>query len=82
MRRRVKLALTRKQYDSGIGFRPTSRQRLAIGADRSGRIGSIVHEAHTETSRYNAYEDNLMTGAPRFLYSCAEHAIDVSRCAT
>ena len=68
MRRPVKLALTRKQYYSGIGFRPTSRQRLAIGADRSGRIGSIVHEAHTETSRYNAYEDNLMTGA-RFLYS-------------
>jgi len=26
-----------------------------------------VHEAHTETSRYNAYEDNLMAGA-RFLY--------------
>jgi xanthine dehydrogenase YagR molybdenum-binding subunit len=68
MRRPVKLALTRKQYYSGIGFRPTSRQRLAIGADRSGRIGSIVHEAHTETSRYSAYEDNLMTGA-RFLYS-------------
>ena len=68
MRRPVKLLLTRKQYYSGVGFRPTSRQRMAIGADRSGRIGSIVHEAHTETSRYNPYEDNLMTGA-RFLYS-------------
>jgi xanthine dehydrogenase YagR molybdenum-binding subunit len=68
IRRPVKLALTRKQMYSGIGYRPTSRQRLAIGADRSGRISAIVHEAHTETSRYNAYEDNLMTGA-RFLYS-------------
>jgi xanthine dehydrogenase YagR molybdenum-binding subunit len=68
MRRPVKLLLTRKQYYSGIGFRPTSRQRMAMGADRSGRIGAIVHEAHTETSRYNIYEDNLMTGA-RFLYS-------------
>ncbi|HEX2401951.1 MAG TPA: xanthine dehydrogenase family protein molybdopterin-binding subunit, partial [Mycobacterium sp.] len=67
IRRPVKLMLTRKQYYSGIGFRPTSRQRMAIGADRSGRVGAIVHEAHTETSRYNAYEDNLMTGA-RFLY--------------
>ena len=63
VRRPVKLLLTRKQYYSGIGFRPTSRQRMAIGADRSGRISAIVHEAHTETSRYNAYEDNLMTGA-------------------
>lgn len=68
IRRPVKLLLTRKQYYSGIGYRPTSRQRMAIGADRSGQIGAIVHEAHTETSRYNAYEDNLMTGA-RFLYS-------------
>jgi len=67
IRRPVKLVLTRKQIYSGIGYRPTSRQRLAIGADRSGRISAIVHEAHTETSRYNAYEDNLMTGA-RFLY--------------
>jgi xanthine dehydrogenase YagR molybdenum-binding subunit len=68
MRRPVKLVLSRKQIYSGIGYRPTSRQRMAIGADRSGRISTIVHEAHTETSRYNAYEDNLMT-APRFLYS-------------
>jgi xanthine dehydrogenase YagR molybdenum-binding subunit len=68
LRRPVKLMLTRKQYYSGIGYRPTSRQRLAIGADRSGHIITIVHEAHTETSRYNVYEDNLMTG-PRFQYS-------------
>ncbi len=68
MRRPVKLALSRKQLYSGVGYRPTSRQRMAIGADRSGRISTIVHEAHTETSRYNGYEDNLMT-APRFLYS-------------
>jgi len=68
IRRRVKLVLTRKQYYSGIGYRPTSRQRMAIGADRSGRISAIVHEGHTEMSRYNAYEDNLV-GPPRFLYS-------------
>ena len=49
-------------------YRPTSRQRMAIGADRSGRISAIVHEAHTETSRYNAYEDNVMT-APEFQYT-------------
>jgi xanthine dehydrogenase YagR molybdenum-binding subunit len=68
IRRPVKLLLTRKQYYSGIGYRPTSRQRMAIGADRTGRISTIVHEAHTETSRYNAYEDNVMTGA-RFQYT-------------
>jgi xanthine dehydrogenase YagR molybdenum-binding subunit len=67
LKRPVKLVLTRRQTYSGIGYRPTSRQRMAIGADRSGRITAIVHEGRTETSRYNQYEDNLMSG-PRFQY--------------
>jgi xanthine dehydrogenase YagR molybdenum-binding subunit len=68
MQRPVKLVLTRKQMYSGIGYRPTSRQRLAIGADRSGRIITTVHEGHTETARYQLYEEGLM-GLPRFVYS-------------
>jgi xanthine dehydrogenase YagR molybdenum-binding subunit len=68
MRRPVKLVLTRKQMYSGIGYRPTSRQRLAIGADRSGRITTTVHEGHTEAARYQLYEEGLM-GLPRFVYS-------------
>jgi xanthine dehydrogenase YagR molybdenum-binding subunit len=68
MKRPVKLVLTRKQMYSGIGYRPTSRQRLAIGADRSGRITSTVHEGHTEAARYQLYEEGLM-GLPRFVYS-------------
>ncbi|MDT5103599.1 MAG: xanthine dehydrogenase YagR molybdenum-binding subunit, partial [Mycobacterium sp.] len=67
MRRPVKLVLTRKQNYSGIGYRPTSRQRLAIGADRSGRISVIVHDGHTETARYATYEDGL-TASPKFMY--------------
>jgi xanthine dehydrogenase YagR molybdenum-binding subunit len=68
MQRPVKLVLTRKQMYSGIGYRPTSRQRLAIGADRSGRILTTVHEGHTEAARYQLYEEGLM-GLPRFVYS-------------
>ncbi len=68
MRRPVKLVLTRKQVYSGIGYRPTSRQRLAIGADRSGDISVIVHEGRTETARYATYEDGL-TASPKFMYS-------------
>jgi xanthine dehydrogenase YagR molybdenum-binding subunit len=68
MQRPVKLVLTRKQMYSGIGYRPTSRQRLAIGADRSGRITTTVHEGHTEAARYQLYEEGLM-GLPRFVYS-------------
>ncbi|OBK52120.1 xanthine dehydrogenase family protein molybdopterin-binding subunit [Mycobacterium kubicae] len=67
MQRPVKLVLTRKQMYSGIGYRPTSRQRLAIGADRNGRIGAMIHEGRTETAKYETYEDGLV-GNPRFMY--------------
>ncbi len=67
MRRPVKLVLTRKQMYSGIGYRPTSRQRMAIGADQSGAISAMIHEGRTETAKYDLYEDGL-TGNPRFLY--------------
>src|SRR5262249_43586918 len=69
LRRPVKLVLTRKQMYSGIGYRPASRQRLAIGADRYGRITAMIHEGHTETARDQLYEDNI-TGPAKFMYSC------------
>jgi len=68
VRRPVKLVLTRKQMYSGIGYRPTSRQRLAIGADRAGTIKAIVHEGHTESARYQLFEDSI-TGPAKFLYN-------------
>jgi xanthine dehydrogenase YagR molybdenum-binding subunit len=69
LRRPVKLVLTRKQMYSSIGYRPTSRQRLAIGADRSGRITAMIHEGHTESARYATYEDGI-TASPKFMYTC------------
>jgi xanthine dehydrogenase YagR molybdenum-binding subunit len=67
LQRPVKLVLTRKQMYSGIGYRPTSRQRMALGADQSGRIDAMIHQGRTETARYATYEDGLV-GNPRFLY--------------
>ena len=67
MQRPVKLVLTRKQMYSVIGYRPTSRQRMAIGADQSGHIVAMIHEGRTETAKYGTYEDGLV-GNPRFLY--------------
>jgi xanthine dehydrogenase YagR molybdenum-binding subunit len=65
--RPVKLTLTRKQFYSVVGYRSTSRQRLAMGADRTGRISALIHEARVENSRYDGYEDNV-TEVPRFQY--------------
>jgi xanthine dehydrogenase YagR molybdenum-binding subunit len=66
--RPVKLVLTRQQFYAGVGYRPTSRQRVAIGADRSGRISAIIHEGRTETARYATFEDGLTT-SPKFMYT-------------
>lgn len=66
--RPVKLVLSRKQMYSGIGYRPTSRQRLAIGADRTGRISTIIHEATVENSRVPGWQDPVIRG-PRWMYN-------------
>ncbi|MCI2422927.1 xanthine dehydrogenase family protein molybdopterin-binding subunit [Saccharopolyspora sp. K220] len=84
LRQPVKLVLTRKQMYSGVGFRPASRQRLALAAGADGRLTGLVHEPHTETSRYEQYEDRLVD-VPRFLYRTPNlrseyrvHAIDTN----
>jgi xanthine dehydrogenase YagR molybdenum-binding subunit len=68
LRQPVKLVLTRKQMYNGIGYRPASRQRLAIGADHAGVIAAIVHEGRTESARYELFEDSI-TGPAKFLYN-------------
>ncbi|MCV7194908.1 xanthine dehydrogenase family protein molybdopterin-binding subunit [Mycobacterium angelicum] len=67
VQRPVKLVLTRRQMYSGIGYRPTSRQRMVLGADQSGRLGAMIHEGRTETARYELYED-ILARNPRFVY--------------
>lgn len=63
----VKLVLTRKQMYSSVGFRPTSRQRMAIGADPSGRLMAMIHEGRTETAQYGIYEDGIVR-SPQLMY--------------
>ena len=67
--RPVKLVLTRRQMFFGTGYRPHTVQRVALGAERDGRLAAIVHEAVAETSSYERYAEALLN-ATRFLYSC------------
>ena len=48
--RPVRLAVTRAQTFTAFGGRPATRQTIAIGATREGRIQSIVHRGSNETS--------------------------------
>ncbi|MGW9369617.1 xanthine dehydrogenase family protein molybdopterin-binding subunit [Streptomyces xanthophaeus] len=65
--RPVKVVLSRRQSYYGTGYRPASRQRLALGAGATGRVESLIYEVRTETSRYEQYEEGL-TDLPKFLY--------------
>jgi xanthine dehydrogenase YagR molybdenum-binding subunit len=67
--RPVKLVLTRRQMFYATGHRPHTLQRVALGADRDGRLSALIHEGTAETSRYEGYVEALTTVSP-YLYSC------------
>ena len=50
LRRPVKVSLTRPQTFTGLGGRPATRQTLALGATRDGKLVSIVQEGWNETA--------------------------------
>jgi xanthine dehydrogenase YagR molybdenum-binding subunit len=51
--RPVKLVLPRDQGYYDIHFRPAAKQRIRLGADRSGRFIAAIHEARVQTSRFD-----------------------------
>ncbi len=48
--RPVKLVMSRPQTFTGYGGRAATRQTVTLGADRDGKIQSIVHRGVNETS--------------------------------
>jgi xanthine dehydrogenase YagR molybdenum-binding subunit len=69
-RRPVKVMLSRREMYYGVGYRPHTVQRVALGASRDGRLRAIVHEGYQETSTYEEFSEALLN-ASRFLHSCA-----------
>ncbi|CAN5693299.1 xanthine dehydrogenase family protein molybdopterin-binding subunit [soil metagenome] len=69
LKRPVKVVYTRTQMYTGHGYRPTTIQRVALGADRSGKLSAIVHEAFHNTSSFEAFSDNT-TGFLKQVYAC------------
>ncbi|MEV0035343.1 xanthine dehydrogenase family protein molybdopterin-binding subunit [Streptomyces sp. NPDC050804] len=50
LNRPVKIALTRQQTFPLVGLRPTSEQRVRLGAGRDGRLAAIAHEVTMYTN--------------------------------
>jgi xanthine dehydrogenase YagR molybdenum-binding subunit len=68
-RRPVKVMLSRREMYYGVGYRPYTFQRVALGASRDGDIAAIIHDAYQVTSTYEEFSEALLD-ATRFLHSC------------
>ena len=57
LERSVRLVLTRQQM-YGLGYRPATIERLALGAKPDGTLDAITHEAIAVTSRFEEFYRN------------------------
>lgn len=69
LERSVRLVLTRAEM-YGLGYRPATIERVALGADTKGTLDAITHEAIAMTSQYEAFARND-TGWAEALYKSA-----------
>ena len=53
--RPVKLVVPRAQVFHDASFRPASRHRVRLGADRSGNMVAAIHEVDAQTSRHDLF---------------------------
>jgi xanthine dehydrogenase YagR molybdenum-binding subunit len=55
LNRPVKFALTRRQIFHDVGVRPTSIQRIRLGAEQDGRLVAVGHDATMHTNRQEEF---------------------------
>ncbi|MFG2578973.1 xanthine dehydrogenase family protein molybdopterin-binding subunit [Streptomyces malaysiensis] len=85
LRRPVKVAMTRQQVFQLVGMRPTSSQRVRLGAGRDGRLSAIAHDVtmHTnpdiEYAEQTAATTRSLYAAPHRLTSHRLTALDLPR---
>lgn len=53
--RPVKLVVPRAQVFHTTSFRPASRHRIRLGADRNGKLLAAIYESNSQTSRYDLF---------------------------
>jgi CO/xanthine dehydrogenase Mo-binding subunit len=57
LKRPVKIVYTRRQMYTGHGYRPYTIQKIALDADRSGKLTSMIHEAVHNTSSFEEFNE-------------------------
>lgn len=69
VKRPVKLVLNRKQMFTTVGYRPASWQKIAIGANKNGKLVGITHHAISNSSRIEDFTEGIVN-ASQYLYDC------------
>lgn len=72
LKRPVKVNYTRRQMFTGHGYRPYTWQKVQIGANKDGKLQSIIHEAVGNTSSFEDFGENPNTFG-RTLYECPNY---------
>jgi xanthine dehydrogenase YagR molybdenum-binding subunit len=73
LKRSVRVTLTRQQMFT-LGYRPANIQKLALGADRDGRLAAFSHEAIGMTSQFEDFQRRLVEWS-MLLYRCPNSAL-------
>jgi xanthine dehydrogenase YagR molybdenum-binding subunit len=68
--RPVKLAVTRQQMFSRVGYRTPTIQRVQLGADADGRLVAIAHDATEQTSKLTEFAEHSTRATPT-MYAAA-----------
>ncbi|MFC0111301.1 xanthine dehydrogenase family protein molybdopterin-binding subunit [Kibdelosporangium aridum] len=71
--RPVKLALTRQQMFSLVGYRTPTIQRVRLAADRAGRLSAIALDVVEQTSRIKEFAEQTAV-ATRMMYAAPNRA--------
>ena len=74
LQRSVRLVLTRQQM-YGLGYRPATIERLALGAKADGTLDAITHEAIAVTSQFEAFFRNDTSWAALLYKSDTAHFV-------
>ena len=74
LKRSVRVSLTRQQMFSH-SYRPTTWQRVAVGAANDGKLEALIHEAVSGTSSFEDYTEPIVDWSGT-LYKCDNVTLD------
>ncbi len=68
LKRPVKMVQGRDQMFTTVGYRPTTIQKIGLGATKEGKLTGITHEVIAQSSSYEDFTENVV-GMTKFMYA-------------